>query len=387
MEKSGTNLLLERLTMKRFRRVSPSRYTAMQACLLREVWTASGNDSLLPPSPHAELGSIAHRILEAAGRGELEGVDKDGVDERWKALVSEAEARMELSPLRRHQVPLSRSIPDFQVRRLRTCSRAVEIARDAHRGSGKLPEPSRRATGFELWVESDEGELGGFIDRASETTEGVVLSDYKSGAVLESGQEKCSRELKQAYRIQMQLYAALYRQRTDTWPVRLEVIPLQGEPIKVVFEPEHAERLLHEAKEFLRAANNRIDAVQDGTMDTTVLAVALPEHCRLCLFRPACSAYWDARQMDIDAKWPSDVRGILEEFTPLRNGKICLRIGQADSPSLSSIVVRGVTDSLDRHPSLTSMPIGACVAVYGLKRDYRSSDYIETQNTVIYRTN
>jgi len=354
----------------------------MQECLLREVWTASGNNYLLPPPPRAELGSIAHRILEAAGRGELEGVGNEEVDKRWKALVSEAEARMRLSPIRRHHAPLSRSIPDFQVLKLRTCSRALEIAREEHRSSGKPPKPFPRTTGFELWVESDEGELGGFIDRARETSEGVVLSDYKSGAIF----KKCSRELKQAYRIQMQLYAALYRQKTDTWPVRLEVIPLQGESIEVAFEPEHAERLLREAKEFLQTTNKRIDAVRDGTMNTTVLAVALPEHCRLCLFRPACGEYWDTRQREIDAKWPADVRGILEKFTLLRNGKICLRIRQTDSPSLSSIVVRGITDSVDRHPLLNSMPIGASLAVYGLQRDYRSSDYIETQNTVIYRT-
>jgi hypothetical protein len=294
----------------------------MQECLLREVWTASGNDYLLPPSPRAELGSIAHRILEAAGRGELEGVVKEEVDKRWMALVSEAEVRMRLSPIRRHHAPLSRSIPDFQVLRLRTCNRALEIARDLRRSFGKPPKPFPRSTGFELWVESDEGELGGFIDRASETSEGVVLSDYKSGAIFEPGQKKCSRELKQTYRVQMQLYAALYRQKTDTWPVRLEVIPLQGESIEVVFEPEHAEHLLREAKEFLKTTNKRIDAVRDGTMNTTVFAVALPEHCRLCLFRPACGEYWDARQREVDAKWPVDVRGILEKFTLLRNGKI-----------------------------------------------------------------
>jgi len=371
--------------MKRFQRVSPSRYTAMQECLLREVWAASGNDYLLPPSPRAELGNISHRILETAGRGELKGIDNRGVNDRWEALVSEAEARMQLSPLRRHQIPLSRSIPDFQVLRLRTCNRAMEIARNACRRSGILPKPSSRATGIELWVESDDGYLGGFIDRASQTTEGVVLSDYKSGAVLEPVPEKYSRELKQAYIIQMQLYAALYKQRTDTWPVRLEVIPLQGEPIEVVFEPEHATRLLHEAKEFLQNANNRIDAVQNGIIHTNILAAAMPEYCRLCLFRPACSAYWDARQQEIDARWPADVRGILEKSTHLRNGNICLRIRQTDSPSQTSFVVRSLTDSVDRHPILSCIPIGTSVSVYGLQRDYRSNDYIETQNTVIYR--
>lgn len=384
MQSSGTDRLLRQLTMKRFRRILPSRYTAMQACLLREAWTASGNDPLLPPSPRAELGSIAHRILEAAGRGELEGVGNGGVEERWEALVSDAEARMENSPLRRHQVPLNRSIPDFQVRRLRTCSRAVEIARDTHRGSGRLPEKSHHETGYELWVESDDGDVGGFIDRASKTTDGVVLSDYKSGAVLEPEHEEGPGELKQAYRIQMLLYAALYKQKTGAWPVKLEVIPLQGTPLDVLLDPREAEHLLHEAKASLLAANNLIAAVQCGTADVTKLAAAQPEHCRLCLFRPACRAYWFARQRTEAGKWPTDVRGVLAESARLRNGKVCLRIREDDSPSQSCTTVRSVTDSVDRHPLLTSMSVEMCVAVYGLRRDYRSGDYIETQNTVIY---
>ncbi|MFW6114187.1 MAG: PD-(D/E)XK nuclease family protein [bacterium] len=385
MEKSGTDRLLERLTIKRFRRVAPSRYTAMQACLLREVWTASGNDPLLPPSPRAELGSIAHRVIEAAGRGELEGSRSEGIAERWEALVSAAEARMKLCPLRRYQVPLSRSISDFQVRRLRTCSRAVEIARDARRDTIRPPGQSHRAAGFELWVESDDGEVGGFIDCVSETSEGVVLSDYKSGAVLESEYEECPGEIKKAYRIQMLLYAALYRHKTGSWPIRLEVIPLQGAPLEVPLDPREAEHHLQEGKMSLRAANKRIAAVQGGTSDATELAAAQPEHCRLCLFRPACKAYWLARQRNEAGKWPADVRGVLEESARLRNGKVCLRIRVAASPSIYSRTVRGVTDSVDRHPLLAGMPIGTCIAVYGLRHDYRSGDYIETQNTVIYR--
>jgi len=107
---------LKNLVVKQFRRVSPSRYTAMQACLLREVWIASGNKPLLPPSPLAELGSVIHRLLEAAGRGQLHSGRKEKVDATWDELVLDAERNMARSTLRQHQVPMSRSIPDFQVR-------------------------------------------------------------------------------------------------------------------------------------------------------------------------------------------------------------------------------------------------------------------------------
>lgn len=106
-------MIQESLILKQFRRVSPSRYTALRACLLREVWTASGNEPLLPPSPVAELGSVIHSLLEAAGRGQLDGGGNEKIDATWTALVLQAEEKMAKSSLRKHHVPLNKSIPDF----------------------------------------------------------------------------------------------------------------------------------------------------------------------------------------------------------------------------------------------------------------------------------
>lgn len=372
------------LIVKQFRRVSPSRYTAMQACLLREVWTAAGNEPLLPPSPLAELGSVIHRLLEAAGRGQLHGGRKEKVDGTWDELVLDAERNMARSTLRQHQVPMSKSIPDFQVRRLRACRRAAKIAHDAFRANDGRPRQSPQSTGFELWVESDDGQVGGYIDRVTMTEEGVVLCDYKSGAVLDSGTGDGSGEPKRAYKVQMELYAALYRLKSGVWPIRLEIVPLQGTPVEVRFDPENAKRLLAEASTFLRSANKRIAEVENGSTEIIDLASPQSMYCRLCLFRPACQAYWIAKRQESQEKWPVDVEGFLRETTRLRNGKVCMKIAKDDSPTSSCITVRKLTDSMDRHPLLHRTAIGKRVAVYGLNRDYHSGDYTETQNTVIY---
>lgn len=63
-----------------------------------------------------------------------------------------------------------------------------------------------------------------------------------------------------------------------------------------------------------------------------------------------------------------------------------MKIAEDDSPTSSCITVRNLTDSTDRHPLLYRTTTGKRVAVYGLNRDYRSGDYNETQNTVIYGT-
>jgi len=182
----------------------------------------------------------------------------------------------------------------------------------------------------------------------------------------------------------MELYAALYWIKFGAWPIRLEIVPLQGTPVDVRFDPENAKRLLAEASTFLRSANKRIAEVENGSAETIGLASPQSMHCRLCLFRPACRAYWIAKRQESQEKWPIDVQGFLRETTRLRNGRVCMKIAEDDSPTSSCITVRNLTDSTDRHPLLHSTTIGKRVAVYGLNRDYRSGDYTETQNTVIY---
>ncbi|MGO9568108.1 MAG: PD-(D/E)XK nuclease family protein, partial [Desulfomonilaceae bacterium] len=291
---------------------------------------------------------------------------------------------MARSTLRQHQVPMSRSIPDFQVRKLRACRRAAEIAHDAVRASDGRPRQSSQPAGFELWVESDDGQVGGYIDRVMVTKEGVVLRDYKSGAVLESETGECSGELKRAYKVQMELYAALYQLKSGVCPIRLEIVPLQGTPVDVRFNPENAKRLLAEASTFLHSANKRIAEVENGGAELIGLASPQSMYCRICLFRPACRAYWIAKREESQEKWPIDVQGFLRDTTRLRNGKVCMKIAEDDSPMSFCITVRNLTDSTYRHPLLHGTPIGKRVAVYGLNRDYRSGDFTETQNTVIF---
>ena len=377
---------LESLVMKPFRRMSPSRYTAMHTCLLREVWSASGNEPLLPSSPLAELGSVIHRLLEVAGRGQLDGGRNGKVDATWKDLISQAEKKMALSALRQHQVPLSRSIPDFEVRKLRACHRAAEIAHDAFQSDDNRSRQCPHPTGFELWVESHDGQVGGYIDRVTMTKDGVILLDYKSGVILSPGTGGGPGELKRTYKEQMELYAGLYRLKCGAWPIGLRILPLQGTPVEVVLDPENSERLLAEANKFLCAANERIAEVKNGSAEITVLALPQAVHCRLCLFRPACQAYWIAREQESQEKWPADIRGVLRETTRLRNGKVCMRIAQGNSATSSFFTIRNLTDCTDRHPLLHHTQPGSRVAIYGLKYHYRSGDYTETQNTFIYET-
>lgn len=166
----------------------------------------------------------------------------------------------------------------------------------------------------------------------------------------------------------------------------MEVVPLQGGPVAVPYDAGEAQRLLADANALLHDANRRIAEVEKGRGQLTGLASPCAGNCRLCLFRPACQAYWLARRQVEKAKWPADVRGLVYETARLRNGKVCMRIAQSEPPTPSCMTVRNLTDGVTRHPLLQKAQPGIMVALYGLEHNYHSGDYAETQNTVIFVT-
>lgn len=155
--------------------------------------------------------------------------------------------------------------------------------------------------------------------------------------------------------------------------------------MEIPFDKTQAEGLLEIARRSFDAANKMIEEVANGNKDVTSLASPKAEHCRLCLFRPECRAYWTARKYDPQQNWPFDLRGFLREMIVLRNGKLCLVIVKEPSSPLT-VSIRNVEASEDRHPFLRSIQTGGPVEVYGLKYLPRSGDYLETRNTVIYGT-
>lgn len=315
----------------------------------------------------------------------MDGEHHEIIDTTWDKLVEEAEKRMLLSALSSHLVPLSKSVPDYEVRKLRAFRRASEIAHDVITPKTASHALSMHLMEHEVWVESSDGTVGGFIDRVNRTKDGVVLSDYKSGAIMDSPKDGGSTELRQSYKAQLELYAALYHSKYGSWPIRLEIVPLQGATVDVIWDPTDAASLLAEASAFLLIVNQRIAEVQNGRAKAHTLASAQPTCCRYCLFRPGCQAYWIARERPSAEKWPLDLRGFLREVVRLRNGRLCLRIAESEPSAGTSIAVRNLTDDAHRHPALNSITLGGWVAIYGLKQDYRSGDYMETQNTVIFK--
>jgi hypothetical protein len=378
----NTNFPLQPLQIAPLPRISPSRFTSLQMCVLREACTAAKQPALLPSSPKAALGSIAHRLLELAGRGELPD-SENGIAEKWDGLVTAAEARMQTSILERRWLPLHTSVADYHVRRIRACNAALSLARDVQdsRESEATEVTDGEKTVFEQPVETPDKLVSGVIDCLFPTPQGWILRDYKTGPILEAASEST---VKSAYQMQLKLYAAILWSQKGYWPVNLELVPMDGPVVAVPFEADECLELLEAAKSALRAANARIQSTLSANPSPLeTLASPSPAACQYCPFRPGCKGYWQFREAQPEERWPQDACGTLQKFQPLANGKVALQINM----EAGKIGLVRMENDATLHPALENLKSGQSVAVYNLAARGAGNVWDGTVHTVIYCSN
>ncbi len=366
-------------------RISPSRFTSIQKCALREVWASARQPALLPSAPGARLGTVIHRLLEKVGKGQMGDGSLSEAEGEWSSLVEKTERGMQDSWLERRFVPLSNSVPDYEVRKIKALQRAVEMAWNP--GIRRPDTESVPASGRELWVQSEDGLVGGFIDHVQATWEGPVLRDYKSGHITHSDNADGSAAVRPDFQAQLKLYAALYRATHGTWPVRLEIVPLQGPAVNVPFEPEECTQLLQQAGALLEKTNtvvSKIGSLPHAGYSEETLAGPGPYTCRFCQFRPVCTAYQRARDTAEEAGWPQDVWGTVTEVRRLGNGRWSLRLNLSGRV-YASARIRSLSPDTERHPALQIIRDGDNVAFYNLKPTASPGTFNEGPSTVLYQ--
>lgn len=355
------------------KRVSPSRFVGLQGCVLREVWTANRIPAPLPVSARARLGTVVHRLLERVGKNAVPVALV--TSELWDEELRKVEREMEGSWLERNLVPLHTTVPDAEVHRLRALDRARKLTarlpvRDATRHTEGL--------GFEVWVQSSDGTVGGFIDSVFKD-DGLVIRDYKSGAIYETDEGGSS--IRSEYVVQIRMYAALYSETFGVWPERLEIVPVRGDEAQISVDKHQCLQLVERAKECLTAVNAEIAASHaSGAMDDlSRLATPSAETCTACSFRPQCNAYLtvNAGQQD---KWPLDILGTVSRIQRLGNGSVSLGLIDLRGNARS---VRGLTAG-ERHPALKEIEPGSHVGIFSLQRTYPVKDLSETLYTTVY---
>ena len=367
-----------RAFLKPLRAISPTAFCAIRECALKEVWRKNGKPSLLPSSPKAHLGTVAHKLLAEAGQGKLEATE-DAVNARWRELAAEAGEAISRSPLERHLVPLDSSVPDIEVLRIRATSKALDIAskfRATPRKDRSLP--TSLSHGHEIQVGSSDNLIRGAIDAVIRGDEGdSIIQDYKSGSIVEpeDGNELRSKEI---YQVQMKMYAGLYAETFGEWPDSLELVSLKGEKQNVPFTKGDCSNLLDEARATLQRVNETIRSHSGDSLPST-LATPSPEACAFCRFRPDCTPYWSAVAKRGEEQWPLDVTGTVESVRRLGNSKVMLVLttegGAVKIPSLSPG---------DRHPALLNLQPGDMAGVFNLRRSRPTAPYSESRLTTVH---
>lgn len=375
-------ILSQPLTVQPLRRISPSRYTALGECILREIWTVNRQTPLLPPSPVAKLGTVIHSLLEQAGKGQI-GQNDENIETTWNELINQVEASMKACWLERFLVPLRDTVQDYEVRKIRASQKAGEITQ-----SIAYSHPGVRTSfeQFELWVQSNDGSIGGYIDQVARTTSGITLRDYKSGYVMHKNELTGDLGVKEAYQVQLKLYAALYAATCGQFPNRLEIVPLQGSSIAIPFTESECIELLHRATQALSVINNKVNEVLVTYIGSReeLLAAPSPSTCRFCQFRPGCSAYQKAPKADSLNLWSKDVVGTVESIQILGNGRLSIRILVGDRP-YQYAKIRGLSPDESRHPALQNLQNGDIIGIYNLQGSLETGAFAEAVLTAIYK--
>lgn len=351
------------------KRISPSRFLGFKQCALREVWRAAGSPPLLSKGPGGWLGLAIHSLLERSGKGEIE--NSAAISSCWDSIVADTEGLMMVSRLERHLVPLSRTAPNFEVRK-----------RLAHLLAKSLLAPGLYSTGqdgkrgIEVWLETSDGAVGGRVDKILVTGEDVTIIDFKSGLVTENS--SATTGVKMEYEVQLKLYAALYREVAGRLPTRLHVVGLDGKSHEVKFSTGECEALLQDARDILGRTNAIISSAVSAEEKRRALARPSADACRYCEYRPGCSSY--LAELECKGRrndWPLDVYGVASEYRTLGNGCIALKVRGATGDGMT---VRGLHP--DRHTSLLDRP--QHLGIFSLSRDIVESSLVEGPLTTAY---
>lgn len=358
--------------------LSPSRFTAIEACVLKEACSGGKNSNLLPRYPKSFLGTIAHRMVELGAKGLLIG-EQENPAVVWDKLVSEEEARIAQNSIESHLVPLKRSCTEYFLIRARAIRAASQLA-----SSASLPRntagQSVGGLGYEIGVSSEDGFVKGRIDAVTIDDGALTISDYKTGAILL--EDAGGTQIKPEYEAQLKLYAAVYNKTYGRWPDRLLLLNLQGKDFEVTFSREECDLLLARAKEIFEKTNDRIQfALQNG--NTASLANPSPAVCRFCAFRPGCRSYCEARQTQPSAEWPHDVWGKVETRTVSSIGLWAACMSECSVPGEKAVIRRLSGGS--RHPHFQAAQLGTAIAAFGLRKEGGSETYAESPTTVVYR--
>ena len=358
--------------------ISPTAFNTAVECKLKAIWQLSGNPPLLPASPKASIGSVAHQIISEAGSGRLPPQDNT-IRRRWEELIDLADARIAVSTVGRHLSPLRQSVPDIDVRRIRATRKALDIAHSSTPSFSRSPKSAARPShGYEIPVRSLDGIVQGTIDAVLyQGPDETTIQDFKSGPIMDTDEDGITQP-RTSYRVQLKMYAALYAETFGRWPKSLQLVPMAGTTTEVAFDANECLSLVNQAKNVVKEINESISEHSPETLQFA-LAQPSPNACRYCHYRPACLPYRSHRSGTLTDTWPIDLIGTVRRVTELGNSKLMLELAIHGD----SVKIPGLSPG-NRHPFLTELTTGETAGAFNLYQRRPQSPFSESLFTTIH---
>ena len=369
--------------------VSPSGYGKLRhwkqggSCPLNMLWTGQ---PMLTPYPAAKLGDVVHGFMEHAGNSSA-----DKWPGLWLAALKLVEDKLKSHWTTRGLVPLQLTTRGYELKR-QLILLNIQEASPGLPFSAVVPAAPRRVLKEEEIISGDKV-LKGRIDLATEHANGWVLTDFKSGGVLEDD-GKTGSKIKESYELQMLLYACLMQEAMGITLKKAVLKTLDGAEYPVDLDPKKVAAAGLEARRLRLEFNAMVSCVKSPQK----LAVPLPAvfaeatfGCFGCLYRPACRAYKAERKNSEAGKvWPRDAWGSVSsikqsgdrmEFT-LQNQNDTVDDGGKRTNDLLRVSLNA---SLGRHPNLEGLKEGDYVEAYEYLVWRSRGVVVDGPRTCIYR--
>ncbi|MHC1769477.1 MAG: PD-(D/E)XK nuclease family protein [Verrucomicrobiia bacterium] len=337
--------------------VWPSRYLALKRCMLREAATVGGQDPLMPQSPRAQVGTGVHSLFERAASDSSFPTDPVAIAAEWDKMVAVAEHRLSGIPYMQAAVPLARSVLNIGLLRSRTLNNLAEVRAAAVRTRPSRSSPHEPIPAGKL--SNKAGTVVGVPDRVFHTSDGVVISDFKTGTFLHP-----DGSLAPGYQAQLQLYAALFHETYGEWPVRLEIVSITGTRVIVPGTAKECQEVLADAHQLCLDAREKSPGLSSNPDAQAAVAGPKPEICRLCPFRPRCPAYITSALSEVPL-CQSDVAGGLCRWSTSGNGAIFVQI----ETTTGIVGVRSIPPAAADVASLISSRPGDKALIVNLRQD------------------
>lgn len=272
-------------------------------CVLKILLSSKANGSVprLLSGPEAVIGTLVHRVLERAAKG-----DGGTPDQIWDAEYLETTNALRADPRRGHFSELAsvKSILAWKSFRRRIIAAVSQIQAEAPaRGRTRTaPDSHAGLTGAEVFLKSDVLRLRGKADRIRSRGPGKFeIRDYKTGSVLDD-----SGHVSAHIAIQLKAYGVMLAERLPDAEIALVVD--DGSEREVPFGEDDRNLARHQLEEFAKGLPKQ------GAADPEQYA-SPGNDCFYCDARLSCSAYrraapgWWREYPDGLSRAPNDVAG------------------------------------------------------------------------------